>query len=198
MSGDGLALALERGDPVVATFHRQILGFVAVSAGEWAEADTHLTEAAALAARVAVRHPGRFKFAGDQVEAALALGQVERAAAVHATLAEAARIAPTPWVVAIEARSAALLAAAGGDLAGAAATFDRALLAHDGLPMPFERARTLLAKGHCTAAGRRSDSPTRHCVPRSRSSRTWARPHGPIARGRSSGASGAGHTLPRS
>ena len=147
LAGDGLALALERGDPVVATFHRQILGFVAVSDGEWGEADAHLTEAAALAARVAIRHPGRFKFAGDQVEAALALGQVEHATAVHATLAEAARIAPTPWVVAIEARSAALLAAARGDLAGAAATFDRALLAHDGLPMPFERARTLLAKG---------------------------------------------------
>jgi DNA-binding CsgD family transcriptional regulator len=147
LSGDGLVLALERGDPVVATFHRQILGFVAVSAGEWAEADTHLTEAAALAARVAVRHPGRFKFAGDQVETALALGHLERAAAVHATLAEAARLAPTPWVVAIEARSAALLAVARGDLAGAAVIFDRALLAHDRLPMPFERARTLLAKG---------------------------------------------------
>jgi DNA-binding CsgD family transcriptional regulator len=132
---------------VVATFHRQILGFVAVSDGEWAEADTHLTEAAALAERVAVRHPGRFKFGGDQVEAALALGDTERAAAVHAKLAEAARIAPTPWVVAVEARSAGLLAAARGDLADAAATFDRALIAHDRLPMPFERGRTLLAKG---------------------------------------------------
>ena len=147
LAGDGLALALERGDPVVATFHRQILGFVAVSDGEWAEADTHLTEAAALAERVAVRHPGRFKFGGDQVEAALALGDTERAAAVHAKLVEAARIAPTPWVVAVEARSAGLLAAARGDLADAAATFDRALIAHDRLPMPFERGRTLLAKG---------------------------------------------------
>ncbi len=44
-------------------------------------------------------------------------------------------------------RSAALLAAARGDLGGAAAAFDRALLAHDRLPMPFERGRTLLAKG---------------------------------------------------
>src|SRR6185369_15309439 len=77
LSEDGLALALERGDLVVATFHRQILGFVAVSDGEWAEADAHLAEASALAARVAIRHPGRFKFAGDQVEAALALGDVE-------------------------------------------------------------------------------------------------------------------------
>ena len=166
LAADGLALALERGDPVVATFHRQILGFVAVSAGEWAEADIHLTEAAALAARVAVRHPGRFKFAGDQVEAALALGHVERAAAVHASLAEAARIAPTPWVVAIEARSAALLAAARGDLAGAAVTFDRALLAHTLLAMPFERARNAAGQGPAASASegeatRRRDAPRR-------------------------------------
>ena len=146
-AAEGLRLAIERGDVVIATFHRQILGFVALSLGEWAEADAQFAEAAALATRMSARHPGRFKLAGDQVEAALALGDVERAAAVHATLDEAARIAPTPWVVAVEARSSALLAAARGDLAGAAAIFDRALLEHDRLAMPFERARTLLVKG---------------------------------------------------
>ena len=71
-----------------------------------------LTTAAAMADRMAVRHPGRFKLAGDQVEAALALGDVERAAAVVERLDEAARVAPTPWVLAVGARSAALLAAA--------------------------------------------------------------------------------------
>ena len=41
----------------------------------------------------------------------------------------------------------ALLAAAEGDFEAAASTFDRALVEHDRLPMPFERGRTLLAKG---------------------------------------------------
>ena len=146
-AGEGLRIALDRGDAVVAAFHRQILAFAAHSVGEWEEADAQLSEAAALAARIAVRHPGRFKLAGDQVEVALALGDVDRAAAIETAFEQAARIAPTPWAVAVEARSAALLAAARGDLDGATAAFDRALLAHDLLPMPFERGRTLLLKG---------------------------------------------------
>ena len=144
---EGLRIAQARGDAVVAAFHRQILAFAALSLGEWEEADAQLAEAAALAERIAVRHPGRFKLAGDQVEVALALGDIERAAALEAELAQAARIAPTPWAVAVGARSAALLAAARGDLDAAAAGFDRALLAHDDLPMPFERGRTLLLMG---------------------------------------------------
>ncbi len=143
----GLRWSTERGDVVMAVFHHHILGLIQLSLDAWAEADEHFEEAASLAERIATRHPGRFKLAGDRVEAALALGDVERAEAIVATLAEAAGIAPTPWALAVGARSSALLAAARGDLEGAAATFDRALVEHDGLPMPFERARTLLAKG---------------------------------------------------
>ncbi len=143
----GLHSATERGDVVIAAFHRHILGFVAVSLGDWPEADRQLSEAAALAESVSVRHPGRFKIAGDQVEAALALGDVDRAATILATLDEVARVAPTPWVLAVGARSAALLLAARGDLEAAAERFDGALTAQEGLSMPFERARTLLAKG---------------------------------------------------
>ena len=69
-----------------------------------------------MADQMAVRQPGRFKLAGDQVEAALALGDVDRAAAVVERLDEAARVAPTPWVVAVGLRSAALVAAARGDM----------------------------------------------------------------------------------
>ncbi|HEV8402624.1 MAG TPA: AAA family ATPase [Candidatus Limnocylindrales bacterium] len=144
---EGLERAMERGDVVISAFHRQILGFVALSAGEWADADAHLTAAAEFATRVGIRHPGRFKLAGDQVEAALAVGDTDRAAAIEAILEEAARVAPTPWVVAVGARASGQLAAARGDLAGAAAAFERAIRDHDRLPMPFERARTLLTKG---------------------------------------------------
>ena len=143
----GLEEATSRGDLVLTVFHHHILGFLDLTAEAWREADAHLTEAAALAARIGVRHPGRFKLAGDQVEAALALGDVERAAAVVGQLDEAGAVAPTPWVLAVGARSAALLSAARGDLDEAAMRFDRALAEHDRLPMPFERARTLLAKG---------------------------------------------------
>jgi DNA-binding CsgD family transcriptional regulator len=144
---EGLARAEERGDAVLAIFHRQILGFLALTREAWPDADTHLGAAAELATRMGVRHPGRFKIAGDQVEAALALGDTERAARVAAQLDEAARIAPSPWVRAVGLRSAGLVAAARGDLDIAATCLDSALEAHRDLPMPFERGRTLLARG---------------------------------------------------
>ena len=56
-------------------------------------------------------------------------------------------MAPTPWTLAIGARGRGLLAAASGDLDAALDSLDRALLEHERLPMPFERGRTLLAKG---------------------------------------------------
>ena len=144
---EGLARADERGDMVLGIFQHHILGFLAIVGERWAEADEHLTAAADLEAGSAVRHPGRFKLAGDRVEAALALGDMARATAVVERLDEAARIAPTPWVLAIGARSKALVAAAEGDLDAAAACFERALDEHDRLPMPFERGRTLVLKG---------------------------------------------------
>ncbi|HEU0243408.1 MAG TPA: AAA family ATPase, partial [Candidatus Limnocylindrales bacterium] len=143
----GLRVATERGDDVLTVFHHHILGFVALSLGEWVDADAHLAAAAALASRMSVRHPGRFKLAGDQVESALSLGHVDRAAAIVAVLDEAARVAPTPWVLAVGARSSGLLAAARGDLVTAVADLHRALDEHERLPMPFERGRTLLALG---------------------------------------------------
>ncbi len=143
----GLERAAERGDAVVAQFHEHILGFVAMATDDWVEADRRLTEAARLGDRAGVRHPGRFKIAGDRAEAALALGDLERAGEIVDRLDEAVRIAPTPWVRAVGARCRALLAAGRGDVDSAAAAFDAAITAHDDLPMPFERARTLLAKG---------------------------------------------------
>jgi DNA-binding CsgD family transcriptional regulator len=143
----GLEQAVGRGDIVLSVFHHHILGFLALTAGEWPDADMHLTAAAAAAAASGVGHPGRFKLAGDQVEAALALGDVARARSVVERLDEAAQIAPTPWVLAIGARAGGLLHAATGDLDNASEAFDRALREHRNLPMPFERGRTLLAKG---------------------------------------------------
>jgi DNA-binding CsgD family transcriptional regulator len=143
----GLERAMERGDAILALYHHHILGFVAMATDDWIGADTQLTAAAAMAERISTRHPGRFKLAGDRVEAALALGDLGRAAVIVDLLDEAVRIAPTPWVRAVGARSAAQLAAARGDQDAAAAAFETALAAHDDLPMPFERARTLLAKG---------------------------------------------------
>ena len=146
-STQGLRLATEAGDVVVAILHRQILGFVALSTGDVVEAGEQLEAAAALAESVGARHPLRFRLDGDRAEVALALGETARAHAIVAQLERAGRKAPTPWTLAIGARCRGLLEAAQGDLDAAHGALVRALEEHTRLPMPFERGRTLLVKG---------------------------------------------------
>jgi DNA-binding CsgD family transcriptional regulator len=143
----GLELATAQGDIVVATLHRSILGLVALSTGDVAEADRQLREAAALDAELGARHPLRSRIAGDAAEAALGAGEAEVAQRFVEQLERAAHTAPTPWTLCMAARTRGLLEAARGDLDAAAAALERAVDEHERLPMPFERARTLLAKG---------------------------------------------------
>jgi DNA-binding CsgD family transcriptional regulator len=52
-----------------------------------------------------------------------------------------------PWMLAAGARGRSMLQAAAGDLVDAEDTLRRAMVQHDRLPMPFERARTQLFLG---------------------------------------------------
>ena len=144
---EGSALASDVDDPWVAAMHQSVLGFVALSRDEPAVADRHLTRAGELAATMGVAEPARHRFHGDQVEAALAVGDLARSARLVDALTRRAEIAPYPWLLAITARSQGILAMAQGDLDVAAAAFTRAMTAHAGLPVPFERARTELWQG---------------------------------------------------
>jgi DNA-binding CsgD family transcriptional regulator len=147
LSNEGLELAQASGDLALEVYHRTILGFVALSHGDAAESLAQLTEAAAAAEASGTRHPGRFKLDGDRVEAAIATGDLEQAERVVEWLEHAGRIAPTPWTRAMAARGRGLLHAAHGDLDAARVSLEEAIRAHDGLEMPFERARTLLVAG---------------------------------------------------
>jgi DNA-binding CsgD family transcriptional regulator len=127
-------------------WHR-IIGLAELTAGSVAEADTCLAEALADLAVIGFREPAVWRLHGDAIEAALAVGDTTRAASsIEQFEAQAAR-SRIPWNLAVSARCRALLEAANGDLDAAAAALDRALEAHIGCPMPFERARTLLTQG---------------------------------------------------
>ena len=147
LSVRGLELAEQTGDLVVAILHRQILGFVALTTGDVEEADRQLSAAAELDEELGARHPLRSRLDGDRVEAALGVGDLERAERVVHRLERVGAIAPTPWTLAVGARCRGLLEAARGDLDAAAVALERAVEEHERLPMPFERGRTLLAKG---------------------------------------------------
>ena len=147
LATEGLGLALASGDLALEVYHRHILGFAALSTGDVNEADAQLTAAERAATASGTRHPGRFKIDADRLEAALAIGEIERAEAIVDWLEHAGRVAPTPWTLAIGARGRGLVQAARGEPDAALDSLQRALVAHDHLPMPFERARTLLALG---------------------------------------------------
>jgi len=147
-ASEGLRLARDSGNRVLETMHCHILGFIALSVGDLREANVNLTAAASVVELLsATPHPGRFKMDGDRVEVALALGDLEGAERLVAWMEHAGELAPTPWTLAVGARCRGMLEAARGNVEGAADAFDRALVEHESLPMPFERARTLLAKG---------------------------------------------------
>lgn len=147
LSVRGLELAEQTGDLVVAILHRQILGFVALTTGDVEEADRQLSAAAELDEELGAKHPLRSRLDGDRVEAALGVGDLERVERVVHRLERVGAIAPTPWTLAVGARCRGLLEAARGDLDAAAVALERAVEEHERLPMPFERGRTLLAKG---------------------------------------------------
>jgi DNA-binding CsgD family transcriptional regulator len=128
--------------------HCHILGFVALSVGDLRDADDNLTVAASIIELLNPRsHPGRFKIDGDRVEVALALGDLERAERLVEWIEHAGALAPTPWTLAVGARCRGLLEGAVGNLDAGVGAFDRAVVEHESLPMPFELARTLLARG---------------------------------------------------
>jgi len=83
----------------------------------------------------------------NQIEALVALGQLDDAGRVIEDVADRGRATCRSWHAAIAARGRALAAAARGDAIAARAAITAALEAHERLPQPFELGRTLLAQG---------------------------------------------------
>lgn len=123
------------------------LGFAALSAGQSGDTDALLAPLANQVAAMGAGDPVMASFIPDEVEALVALGEVDRAEEYLAPFERSSGELDRHWAIAVAARCRALLAAARGDAAGAVAATERALDAHDQVAMPFERARTLLIAG---------------------------------------------------
>jgi len=94
-----------------------------------------------------VIEPGAQRFLADEIEALIGLGRSEEAAGALARLEERAQRLERRSALAACARCRGLLAASGGDLEAALASFRDALTLNESLEMPFERARALLGLG---------------------------------------------------
>jgi DNA-binding CsgD family transcriptional regulator len=99
------------------------------------------------------------RFLPDDVEALVALGRLDYAQTLLDEFESRARSLDRPSALAAAGRCRALLFAARGDLPGALASLEAALVEHERVPIPFERARTLLVLGATLRRAKRKTAP---------------------------------------
>ena len=143
----GLAEARRTEDVVSCMQNLHVLGFVELSLGNHEAARAFLGEATDLMRPRWHREFGDCHMVPDEIEALVALGDLARADDLAVWMEEVGRATRRAWTLATGARSRALVQAARNDLDAAEASLERALAAHERLPMPFELGRTLLVRG---------------------------------------------------
>jgi DNA-binding CsgD family transcriptional regulator len=99
-------------------------------------------------------------FFPDAVEALVELGRVGEAEPFVDALEQNGHRLDRTWMLAVGARCRAMVLAAHGDHKQAVVTAQQAMAHHDRLPMPFERARTLLLLGQLQLRQRDPDAQT--------------------------------------
>ena len=128
-------------------FARAALGLLELSAGRPAETSRALGPLVQFLRTEHIIEPGTARVLPDQVEALLALGELDAADELLGWYAANAEQLRRRSAQAAAARCRGLLAGARGDVDGSIAELGRALELHDGVPIPLERGRTQLAYG---------------------------------------------------
>ena len=150
-----------------------ILGFVELSVGDPAAAHEVLGPVSGLIIASGTVEPGPAPSIPDDIEAMIALGELEQAEELLTWLDERGRQFDRASALAAAGRCRALLLASRGNLDLAAAALDEAIAQHDRIPVPFERGRTLLVKGQLERRGNIRRRPSRPWRSRWPSSRRW-------------------------
>jgi DNA-binding CsgD family transcriptional regulator len=138
---------IEHPDIVLEGIARSVLGLIALSAGNLAEADQQFIRSDDIEEVMHNREPATARFHSDHAEAVIGLGDLARAELLVQRMEVRAAALPRPWINAVSARCRGLLNAAAGQLDAALTDYQRALAAHETLDMPIELGRTLLALG---------------------------------------------------
>jgi DNA-binding CsgD family transcriptional regulator len=142
--------------------HRAVLGFVALSLGD-AGACADLLEPLSAMLTPEIGEHGWFRFIADEIEARVALGELERADELVERLAERRSVLhDRAWARAATERCRGLLFAAAAQEERANDAFASALREHEQLHEPFELARTLLGLGRAQRRFKRRRSAREH------------------------------------
>jgi DNA-binding CsgD family transcriptional regulator len=155
----GAAECEKVGYELFAVRNRHVLGLLALSTCDFSTGFRILTPLSDRLAAHGYSGPGVLPVHADAVEAAVGTGELAWARARLVQLDEMARRLGSASARVREARCRALLAAASRDYRAAREALEEALAAHERLPDPLERARTLLAVGQVERrAGKRCDA----------------------------------------
>jgi DNA-binding CsgD family transcriptional regulator len=160
-SDAGVAIAAHQrcGALMLAAWPVTVLGFLELSLGNQSAAITVLepllTRSDAAATEIFVA-----AFLPDAAEALVALDRVTEAEPLVDALERNGNRLDRPWMLAVGARCRAVLLAARGDVDAACSAVEAAMVHHDRLPMPFERARTQMLLGQLQRRQRRKEAAT--------------------------------------
>ncbi len=143
----GLAAAEHAHDALHALRFRAVLGFVALSRGDAVLAHSQLASACEALREMDIGVFSEFYVIQNEIDALVTLGELDQADGLVELLERKGAPLRQAWALAVAARGRALVLASRGDVDGARASLERALVAHERLPDPFELGRTLLAQG---------------------------------------------------
>jgi DNA-binding CsgD family transcriptional regulator len=155
---EAMGLAQEIGWTFAWTITPPVLGFLALSAGDAAETHRLLSPLADQVEAMGLGEPMLALFLPDEIEALIALGELEQARRLLLALERQGRKLDRAWALATGSRCRGLLLAAEGDLPGGEEAISEALVHHARLNMPFELARTLLVRGQIQRRSRRKSA----------------------------------------
>jgi DNA-binding CsgD family transcriptional regulator len=147
------------GSHLLETWTVEALGFLEVSLGNYQAAATLfeplLVRVSAAPNATEIRVAG---FVPDAAEALIRLRRLSEAERLIDTFEGNGRRLDRPWMLAIAHRCRAMILAVRGDVDAAAVAAQQAMVEHDRLAMPFERARTLLLCGQVQRRQRKRDA----------------------------------------
>ncbi len=123
------------------------LALIELSVGNAEEAFSQCEEFIPPIEAFGVAEPVLVFFLPDAIEALIVLGRLDEAELLASSLERRGRELDRAWALASGSRCRGLVLAARGDFDGAGQAFADALTEDERMDMPFERARTLFAKG---------------------------------------------------
>ncbi len=155
---DAMAASQRCGSRRLGEWPVSMLGFLDVSMGNYEAAVRTLTPLMATLELVPESTELiSASYVPDAAEALIHLGRLAEAEQMVDTLERNGRRLDRPWMKAVAGRCRGMLLAAQGDVNAASSAVEEAMIEHDRLPMPFDRARTQLLLGQLQRRQRQKD-----------------------------------------